>query len=372
MAQADNELIRNGEPRDFLQKPITPQEMLARVGALIKDHKTLEEQLRQAQKMEAIGRLAGGVAHDFNNLLTVITGFAHLAQGQLPPEEVALQLREIEKAAERAAGLTKQLLAFSRKQVLQCRRLDLNAVVNGAEEMLRRLIGENIALVTVLSSGISKVKADRGQLEQVIINLVVNARDAMPTGGRLIIETRQLSVEATGAPHGVATGSYVVLSVSDTGHGMDSETVSHIFEPFFTTKELGKGTGLGLSTVYGIVEQSGGKLTVESKPRKGSVFRVYLPAADHQADDGVDELIAGRGASRTGTVLVVEDETSLRQLICLVLFSSRLPRPGGGGRAARRSSGPSASSWHRSALNRCDHAGYERPGIDGPAAQEPS
>ncbi len=321
MSQADSTLLDNPgesapaeEPTD---RPVTPSDMLSRVASLLATHRLLEEQLRQSQKMEAIGRLAGGVAHDFNNLLTVIAGFAEIVLTDLPVGDMADAVAEIKAAAMRAANLTKQLLAFSRKQVLQPRVLDLNEIVRGMEQLLRRLIGENISLVTVLSSGLHKVKADRGQIEQVIMNLAVNARDAMPTGGRIVIETRNAS---SGIGDKKAhTGPCAILSVSDTGHGMDADTVSRIFEPFFTTKELGKGTGLGLSTVYGIVEQSGGTLTVDSRVGYGSIFRVCLPATAGQKEEASADLPVTGPREHTGTLLVVEDETPLRRLVCRIL-----------------------------------------------------
>lgn len=311
MEQVGDEMTPNAGPASA--ESFTPSEVLARVVSLIAARRILEEQLRQSQKMEAVGR----VAHDFNNLLTVIAGFASLVRSDLPEGETAEAVDEISSAAMRAANLTRQLLAFSRKQVLQARLLDLNEIVRGMEELLRRLIGENIALVTVLSRKLHKVKADRGQIEQVILNLAVNARDAMPEGGRLVIETRN----AHSAPAGVAarSGPFAVLTVSDTGHGMDEETAAHIFEPFFSTKELGKGTGLGLATVYGIVEQSGGALSVESRPGQGAVFRVYLPMALEGTEKEAAPTPQSRSRRHSATVLIVEDETPLRKLICRVV-----------------------------------------------------
>jgi signal transduction histidine kinase/CheY-like chemotaxis protein len=322
MLQADSTLLDNpveSGPAAQLADPITPSDMLARVASLLATHRLLEEQLRQSQKMEAIGRLAGGVAHDFNNLLTVIAGFAELVMNDLPAGDITDAVAEIKGAAIRAANLTKQLLAFSRKQVLQPRLLDLNEIVRGMEELLRRLIGENISLVTVLSSGLYKVKADRGQIEQVIMNLAVNARDAMPNGGRLVIETRTAN-SGIGDKRALI-GPCAILSVSDTGHGMDADTLSRIFEPFFTTKELGNGTGLGLATVYGIVEQSGGTLTVDSRVDHGSIFRVCLPAAAGQKEEIDADVPAAGPRNHSGTLLVVEDETPLRRLICRILAS---------------------------------------------------
>jgi len=282
----------------------------------------LERQLTASQKMEAIGRLAGGVAHDFNNLLTVITSYADLILEDLAPAHPQREdLTEIRKAAITAASLTRQLLAFSRQQVLQPVPLDLNAVVAGTEKMLRRLIGEHIDLVTILSPNIGIVKADPGQLEQVIMNLTVNARDAMPAGGRLTIETADVDMdEGYVRGHPVAhVGPYVRLAISDTGCGMDAETQAHVFEPFFTTKGPGKGTGLGLATVYGIVKQSGGFIWLYSEPARGSSFKVYLPRVEETIirDTGVATPLPR--ANRTETVLVVEDMAAVRAVAREVL-----------------------------------------------------
>ena len=289
----------------------------------VTEKKHLEEQLRQSQKMEAVGRLAGGVAHDFNNLLTAILGYGELLSGRLGEDKRSRrELDEIRKAGRRAASLTKQLLAFSRKQVLQPKVLDLNAVVTEIERMLHRLIGEDVELKTVLAPDLVHVKADPGQLEQVIVNLAVNSRDAMPEGGRLTLKTRNVRpAEASARDVGEAPGGYVMLSVADTGCGMDSETRARLFEPFFTTKEPGKGTGLGLATVYGIVQQSGGHVSVHSEPGRGSTFEIYLPMADGaSARAGVE---AADEAPRTGseTVLLVEDDEAVRELTQEVLES---------------------------------------------------
>jgi len=277
-----------------------------------------EEQLRQAQKMEAVGRLAGGVAHDFNNLLTAIRGYGDLAlQGLSPTDPRRRDIEEIGQAARRASELTGQLLTFSRRQVQQRRVLALNAVVSDLDKMLRRVIGEDLELRTRLDPAAGAVNADPGQLEQVLVNLAVNARDAMPMGGCLSLETSHIEGDAAAAA-GLPAESYACLIVRDTGIGMDEATRSHIFEPFFTTKPPGKGTGLGLSTVYGIVQQSGGQIHVESSPKAGTTFRIFLP----KVDQPVEAQRAGERAARGGgseTVLLVEDEHAVRRLIQRVL-----------------------------------------------------
>ena len=268
-----------------------------------------QRQLQQAQKMEAVGRLAGGVAHDFNNLLTVIQGYGELLQASLEGDaEKRESVVEIVKAAERATALTRQLLAFSRHQVLEMRVLDVGAVVADTEKMLKRLIGEDIEVVVVKPAALGRVKANSGQIAQVVLNLAVNARDAMPGGGRLTVALADADLEAPLAAiqDSVLPGRYVVLSVTDTGTGMDTETVDHIFEPFFTTKERGKGTGLGLATVYGIVRQAGGNVAVETAPGAGATFRVYLPRCDEPMTSGLRPAVASRHG--TETVLLVEDE----------------------------------------------------------------
>jgi len=302
---------------DLLRNPITPEEMLARVSRMIADYQRMEDQLRQSQKMEAVGRLAGGVAHDFNNLLTVIAGYAALLKEDLGGREQP-ELEEIQAAVKRAADLTRQLLAFSRKQIWQPQVLDVNSVVSHMEGMLRRLIGEDITLVAALAGDLGKVKADPGQIEQVIMNLAVNARDAMPGGGKLLIETKSAHLEA-GQIASLPAGHYVQLCVSDTGHGMSVETASRIFEPFFTTKEVGKGTGLGLSTALGIVQQGGGSLTVESKIGVGTIFRVYLPVTTEQSTAETAAAAADAKARGSAIILLVEDETPLRKLISQIL-----------------------------------------------------
>jgi len=283
-----------------------------------------EEQVRQSQKMEAIGRLAGGVAHDFNNLLTVIRGHGELVLRKLTGDHpMRRNLLEIGLAAERAGALTHQLLAFSRKQVLQPRILDLGEVVERMSTLLQRLIGEDVELVTRRRGDLGSVRADPAQMEQVIINLAVNARDAMPRGGQLTLELANVELDATFAHRhaGMTPGPYVVFSVTDTGHGMDEDTKARIFEPFFTTKEAGKGTGLGLPTVYGVVKQSGGFIWVYSEPGHGTTFKIHLPRVD-QAPERLSprpgQAAAGQG---TETVLLVEDEDALRALLREVLES---------------------------------------------------
>jgi PAS domain S-box-containing protein len=294
----------------------------------VTERRHLEDQLRQAQKMEAVGKLAGGVAHDFNNLLTVIVGYSELLMSRLADEgQEHRMISEIHRAAEQAASLTAQLLAFGRRQVLQPRILDLNAVVSATKKMLERLIGERIRLVTDLNPSIGAVKADPSQVQQVIMNLAVNARDAMPKGGTLTIRTRNQRFER-GQTHNdvaVSPGDYVVLSVSDTGCGMEKQIQDRIFEPFFTTKELGKGTGLGLSTVYGIVKQSGGYIWIDSEVNCGSTFAIYLPQV-HEPIPAVKVDTTLAASPGTGTVLLVEDEESVRSMAktCLEMSGYRV------------------------------------------------
>jgi len=284
-----------------------------------------EEHLRQALKMEAVGKLAGGVAHDFNNLLTVITGHSEMGLKRLTPKNSLYRhLDEIKKAGDRAAALTRQLLAFSRKQILQPEVLDLNHIVVELNKMLHRLIGEDIDLLMALAPDLGKVKADPNQVEQVIMNLVVNARDAMPKGGKLTIETSNVSLseEAADLHVSVSAGPYVMLAVSDSGCGMDAVTQDRIFEPFFTTKEVGKGTGLGLATVYGIVKQSEGSISVYSEVGRGTTFKIYLPSVEGPVVDvekGFENVGSLRGAE---TVLVVEDEEVVREMATEILRES--------------------------------------------------
>ena len=284
----------------------------------IGERRRLEQQLHQSQKMDAIGRLSGGVAHDFNNLLGVIIGYGEILEERVPESDpMRVSVDQILKAGRRASSLTRQLLAFSRQQVLEPKILSLNAVVSDMEKMLHRLIGEDIELAIHLEPDLGSTRADQGQIEQVIMNLVVNARDAMPDGGKLAIQTWNFEIDQKFAEryaYPVVTGAYVLLTVSDSGTGMDTATQLRIFEPFFTTKEKGKGTGLGLSTVYGVVKQSGGYIDVISAPEKGTTFNIYLPRTTQKVtaeDHEVSQPTATRGSE---TILIVEDEDSLRTL----------------------------------------------------------
>ena len=288
----------------------------------VTDRVALEDRLRQSQKMEAVGRLAGGVAHDFNNLLTVILGYAQiLADGVPAGSRLADGTKQIKSAADRAAGITRQLLAFSRKQVLSPRIINLNDTMMNLDSLLRRLIGEDIQVLTVPDNDLGSVKADPGQIEQVIMNLALNARDAMPNGGKLTIETANAQLDSAYASEHqpIAPGRYVMLAVSDIGEGMSAEVQARIFEPFFTTKEVGKGTGLGLSTVYGIVKQSGGYIWVYSEPGRGTAFKIYFPCVDQAAETLGVEKRPSDALRGTETVLLVEDDAQLRQLSSSVL-----------------------------------------------------
>jgi PAS domain S-box-containing protein len=290
------------------------------VGVLadITDRRSLEMQFRQAQKMEAVGQLAGGVAHDFNNLLTAIIGYARFALERVGDGEQRRDIEEIVKAAGRAAALTKQLLAFSRRHVMETVSIDLNLLIVDMVTMLRRMIGEDIDLTTSLGPDLSVVRADRGQLEQVLMNLVVNARDATVGGGAIVIRTNLVTVETPPPPLELKPGSYVTLTVSDNGCGMSDEIRARLFEPFFTTKPRGQGTGLGLATVYGIVMQSGGAITVESEPGRGSSFTVYLPTEKGPAQL-VERPVEPQRATGTANVLLVEDEQAVRELVRIIL-----------------------------------------------------
>jgi two-component system, cell cycle sensor histidine kinase and response regulator CckA len=288
----------------------------------VTEQRRLEEQLLQAQKMEAIGQLAGGVAHDFNNLLLVIQSCAEFVLQELPEGDHKREdVGEILSATRRAGALTRQLLAFSRRQASQPKALDLNEIVANVEKMLRRLIGENVDLVTSLSPALGIVRADAGQMEQIIVNLTVNARDAMPEGGRLTIETSnvELTEEDVAGYPGVAKGAYVLLSVNDTGTGMDAATQKRIFEPFFTTKEVGKGTGLGLSTVYGIVQQSGGHIRLQSELHRGTCFKVYLTRLDASIETVQPRRSRTIPVKGAGTILLVEDDDAVRHVAARIL-----------------------------------------------------
>jgi len=283
----------------------------------VTEKRVLERQLRMTTKMEAIGRLSGGIAHDFNNLLGVIIGYSEILKRKIAAENPLYECAdEIEKAGQRAVSLTRQLLAFSRQQILTPAVLDLNALVTGMEKMLPRLIGEDIVVVTRLSDDIGRVKADNGQVEQVVMNLAVNARDAMPQGGELRIGTANVEFDEAYVRHhpGAKIGSYVMLAVADTGIGMSAETLAHIFEPFFTTKEVGKGTGLGLATVYGVVKQSGGYLWVDSAPGNGSVFQMFLPRVEESVTKIVSNAVPPATLRGSETILLVEDADALRKL----------------------------------------------------------
>jgi len=345
---------------DYIETPCDPMRLVAKVARLIERGRTeealksseqekaqalhalrqSEQQLLQSQRLEAVGQLAGGIAHDFNNLLTVIGGYCGLQLRAMADDEPGRnRIEEIRIAADRATTLTRQLLAFSRKQVLQPKVFDLNSVVPEMEKMLRRMIGENIKLKTVLEPDLGNVKADPGQMEQVIMNLVLNSRDAMPAGGQLTIETANVYLDEAYARNHVAVvpGPYVLLAVSDTGTGIDEETQRHVFEPFFTTKALDKGTGLGLSTVYGIVKQSGGSIWLYSEMDKGTVVKIYLPRVSEEAEEFMPTKTAGDIPEGTETILLVEDANLVRHLAMDVLTSS-------GYRVLAAANGPDALS----------------------------
>ena len=318
-------LIVNSLLRDRTGKTIgirsTLQDVTERKKAE-QEKEVLVEQLRQSQKMEAIGRLAGGIAHDFNNLLTVIKGYSQLSLAETREyDPIRGNIEEIERASDRAADLTRQLLAFSRRHVLDLKVLDLNTLLKDFDKMLRRILGEDIELVMLFAEGLGKVKTDPGQIEQVMMNLAVNARDAMPAGGKLIIETANVELDEAYTQAHISTkpGRYVRVSVSDTGTGMSREVMDHIFEPFFTTKGKGKGTGLGLSTVYGIVKQSGGNIWTYSELDLGTTFKIYLPRVEEEADSLPRRDEIGYLPRGNEIILLVEDEASLRSLAARIL-----------------------------------------------------
>jgi len=295
-----------------------PTDVLEAIAEDITARRVLEDQFRQAQKMEAVGRLAGGIAHDFNNLLMVICGYTEVLLGQLTVgHPLYAKAEAIQQASDRASTLTRQLLAFSRKQLLELKVIDVNAIVTDMERLLRPLIGEDIELSTQLAPSVGCTRADAGQLEQVIMNLVVNAKDAMPNGGKICIRTANINLDDSHHPENtlIKNGPYVMICISDTGQGMDRETQARIFEPFFTTKEKGKGTGLGLSTVYGIIKQSGGYVFVQSELGRGTVFTIYFPRVDEPSEAHGDSPVSLAAVGGSETILLVEDEESVRQLV---------------------------------------------------------
>jgi two-component system cell cycle sensor histidine kinase/response regulator CckA len=295
-----------------------PASVLEAIAEDITERRVLEDQFRQAQKMEAVGRLAGGIAHDFNNLLMVISGYTEVLLSQLDADHpLHLKAQAIQQASDRATTLTRQLLAFSRKQLLELKIVDVNAIVADMERLLRPLIGENIELTTRLVNGVGCTRADAGQLEQVIMNLVVNAKDAMPSGGKIIIRTDNATLDESYRREHIfiKPGPYIMIAIRDTGCGMDRETQARIFEPFFTTKEKGKGTGLGLSTVYGIIKQSGGYIFVQSEVGRGTNFTIYLPRVDEPLESPGATPASFTSVGGSETVLLVEDEESVRQLV---------------------------------------------------------
>ncbi len=296
-----------------------PADVLEAIAEDITERRMLEDQIRQSQKMEAVGRLAGGIAHDFNNLLMVVSGYTEVLLDQLPASHALHGKAEaIQQASERATTLTRQLLAFSRKQLLELKVVDVNVIVEDMERLLRPLIGEDIELSTSLESTVGcTLSADAGQLEQVVMNLVVNARDAMPNGGKISIRTASVTLDDSYRPENtfIKLGPYVVISVSDTGYGMDRDTQARIFEPFLTTKEKGKGTGFGLSTVYGIIKQSGGYVFVQSEPGLGTTFTMYFPRVDEPCEKPGAAPATLSAAGGSETILLVEDEESVRKLV---------------------------------------------------------
>jgi PAS domain S-box-containing protein len=319
-------LLKNGQPIDIDLRVYRVRHAGENVALVVPQddtrRKQLEDQLRQSQKMEAVGMLAGGIAHDFNNLLTIISGYSQMLLSSLRDEdENRTSVEQIMKAGERAAALTRQLLTFSRRQVVRPKVLDLNTEIASTAVMLRRLIGEHIELRIVEGPDLGKVHADAGQLEQVILNLAVNSRDAMPEGGTLILETQNVDFEEPyPGPHTtLKSGRYAMLAVTDTGVGMDAATLSRLFEPFFTTKEQGRGTGLGLSTVYSIVKQSGGEIVVYSEPGHGTCVKIYFPSISEFPSEDQAEKAAENTRTGSETILLVEDEEAVRKLVSQTL-----------------------------------------------------
>ena len=319
------ETLKNGATdyilKENLLRLVSSLKRAIREAEMKKEHRQLEEQLRQSQKMEVVGRLAGGVAHDFNNMLTVIAGYSEMLMKNLKKDDpIYIGLEEIGKAAEKSSAMTRQLLAFSRRQVLQPKVLDLNASITNAYQMFHRLIGEMIDLVIVAATDIGRVKVDPSQLEQVMLNLIVNARDAMPKGGKIIIETKSVFFDEYNAlqQQGIKAGKYVLLSVKDTGMGMTEEVKAHIFEPFFTTKEAEKGTGLGLATVFGIIKQNDGSIEVDSQPGQGATFKIYLPEVKEKIDREKNKITPSEQKG-SEIILLVEDETAVRTLTRKIL-----------------------------------------------------
>jgi PAS domain S-box-containing protein len=330
MQPYEQSTITGGVTRTYLASKVPYRDQQGNVIGVIgisrdiTEHKNLEAQLLQSQKMESIGQLAGGIAHDFNNMLSAVIGFIGSARADLPQDSPSHHDLEVaESAAWRAAGLTRQLLAFARKQIVDARVLNLNTVILDLDKLLRRLIGADIDLITLPAPDLGHVKVDQGHIEQVILNLAVNARDAMPNGGKLVIETANtmLDTDYTDQHIGVMPGPYVMLAISDTGIGMDTAVQQHIFEPFYTTKEIGKGTGLGLSTCYGIIKQHGGHIWVYSEVGHGTSFKIYLPPAEELPyvvirPDEVKVVLHG-----TETVLLVEDEPLVREVASTILLA---------------------------------------------------
>jgi two-component system cell cycle sensor histidine kinase/response regulator CckA len=327
----DIEATRAGAADYLVKGEVTPALLERTIRYSMRRHEDMralresEEGLRQGQRMEAVGRFAGGVAHDFNNMMSAVVGFSVLVLDDLEPDDpLRRYVEEIQRAGERASGMAKQLLAFSRKQVLLPQVLDLNSVVSDVNELLARLIGEDVELVMQLAPSVHPIEADSGQLEQVIVNMAVNARDAMPAGGRLVIATANVEIgesEAARQPE-LEAGAYVMLSVSDDGEGMDTETLRQIFEPFFTTKDEGMGTGLGLATAFGIVKQSGGDIQVQSELGQGTTFRIFLPRAQAPVIRLEPGSPAPRAPGGSETILLVEDEAVVRSLEREVLITS--------------------------------------------------